>query len=191
MTTAEQLEQWRGRRVVDADGQDIGKLDDVYYARSGEPVLVRIRSGLMGRRLAVVPLDGSSVARDYLRVAYRSDQIEIARHEGIGEHLDAGTAASIGSAYGVALPGSEAGYETSAQLEARRAEALAAKQQADSLEDDAHRLGGDAAHARAKAADADASATRAEGDATVANEQADAARREAEAAARAALPVRD
>jgi hypothetical protein len=29
MTTAEQLEQWRGRRVVDADGQDIGKLDDV------------------------------------------------------------------------------------------------------------------------------------------------------------------
>jgi PRC-barrel domain len=191
MTTAEQLEQWRGRAVVDADDQDIGKLDDVYYAPTGEPVLVRIRSGLLGRRQAVVPLDGSSVTRDHLRVGYRSDQIETARHDEIGEYLDARTAASIGTAYGVALPAAEAGYETSAQLDARRAAAIAAKQQADSLEDDAHRLGGEADHARAKAAHADASATQAERDAAAASEQADAARREAEAAARAALPPRD
>jgi len=196
MTTAEQLEQWRGRTVVDADDQGIGKLDDVYYAPTGEPVLVRIRSGLLGRRQAVVPLDGSSVSRDHLRVGYRSDQIEAARHDEIGEYLDARTAASIGAAYGVALPSAGAGFETSAQLEARRATAIEAKRQADSLEDDAHRLGGQADHERAKAdherakaAHADATATQAERDAAAAIEQADAARAAAEAAARAALPT--
>jgi hypothetical protein len=188
MTTAEQLEQWRGHTVVDADGQDIGKLDDVFYAADGEPVLVRVRRGLLGRRRALVPLRGSSVTRDHLRLGYPQAQIDAASQADAGEFLDASSAASVGSAYGEALPGADAGYESSARLEARREAAAAAKRQADSLEDDAHRLGGQAAHERAKAADADATATQAEHAATDANAQADVARRAAEAAARAAPP---
>jgi PRC-barrel domain len=188
MITAEQIEQWRGRSVVDADGQDLGKLDDVYYAAAGEPVLVRIRSGLMGRHQALVPLSGSSVTRDYLRVGYQQAQIQAAGDVEIAERLDPATAASIGSAYGIALPGADEGFETSAQLQARRAAAIAAQQQADALLDDAHRLGGQAAHERAKAADADASATQAEHDAAAAAARAEAARHEAEAAAQGADP---
>jgi hypothetical protein len=188
MITAEQIEQWRGRSVVDTDGQDLGKLDEVYYAASDEPVLVRVRSGLMGRHQTLVPLSGSSVTRDYLRVGYQQAQIDAAGDIEIAESLDSATAASIGSAYGIALPGSDGGFETSAQLEARRSAAIAAQQQADALLDDAHRLGGQASHARAKAADADASAAHAEHDAAAAAARAEAARREAEAAAQAANP---
>ena len=189
MTTAEQLEQWRGHTVVDADGQDIGKLDDVFYSANGEPVLIRVRRGLLGRHQALVPLRGSSVSRDYLRVGFHQAEIDAAGQAEVGEFLDAATAALIGSAYGEALPGADSGFESSSRLQARRDAAVAAKRQADSLEDDAHRLGGQASHERAKAADADASATQAEHDATDANTQADVARREAEAAARAVGPA--
>jgi hypothetical protein len=120
MTTAEQLEQWRGRAVVDADGDDLGKLDDVYYGSDGEAVLARVRSGLMGRHQSVVPLAGSSVSRDYLRLAYRREQIEQAGRVAAGEYLDASAAMSLGQAYGLVLPGSELGYETSANLQGRR-----------------------------------------------------------------------
>jgi hypothetical protein len=183
MTTAEQLEQWRGRAVVDADGDDIGKLDDVYYATDGTPVLARIRSGLMGRHHSIVPLEGSSVSRDYLRVAYRGEQIEQAGRGETGEHLDSGAATALGQAYGIVLPGSEAGYETSAMLQARQAEALAAQERAAALDAQAQGLQGDAAAARAKAERADASAAQVEQDAAAASQAADEARRQAAAAA--------
>jgi hypothetical protein len=183
MTTAEQLEQWRGRAVVDADGEDIGKLDDVYYASDGNPVLARIRSGLMGRHHSIVPLEGSSVSRDYLRVAYRGAQIEQAGRGEAAEYLDPAAATAIGQAYGVALPGSEAGYETSVNLQARQAEALAAQQRAAALDAQAQDLQGDAASARAKAERADASAAQIEQDAAAASRAADEARRQAAAAA--------
>jgi hypothetical protein len=188
MITAEQIEQWRGGSVVDADGQDLGKLDDVYYAASGEPVLVRIRSGLMGRHQTLVPLSGASVTRDYLRVAYQEAQIQAAGVTEVAERLDPAAATSIAGAYGVALPGVDGGYETASQLQARRAAAIAAQHEADALLDDAHRLGGRAADARAKAADADASAADAEGAAAAAAARAETARLEAEAAAQAADP---
>src|SRR5664279_1034062 len=99
MTTAEQLEQWRGRHVVDADGVDLGKLEDVYYSNGGEPVLARISSGLLGRRHALVPLVDSSVSRDYLRVSYRSEQVAQAGTGELGDVIDASMAAAVGQAY--------------------------------------------------------------------------------------------
>jgi hypothetical protein len=184
MTTAEQLEQWRGRAVVDADGDDIGKLDDVYYASDGNPVLARVRSGLMGRHHAVVPLEGSSVSRDYLRIAYRRDQIEQAGRGGdAGEYIDSAEATALAQSYGIALPGSELGYETSANLRARQAEAEAAQQRAAALDQQAQGLQGDAASARAKAERADANAAQVEQDAAAASRAAEEARRQAEAAA--------
>ncbi len=183
MTTAEQLEQWRGRPVVDADGQDIGKLDDVYYAADGTPVLVRVRSGMFGRHHSVVPLEGSSVTRDHVRVAYRSDLIEQAGRVDVGERLDGAEAGAIGQAYGLVLPGSENGYESSAQINARLAEALEAQQRAELLAAEAEALQGDAASAREKAARADASAAHAEQDAAAAARAAEEARRQAQASA--------
>jgi hypothetical protein len=182
MTTAEQLEQWRGRRVVDADGEDIGKLEDVYYAPGGEPVLVRVSSGFFGRHHAIVPLADSSVSREHLRVAYRREQIKQAGTGDIGEVMDAAAATSIGRAYGIALTDGEAGYESATQIEARRAAALAADERATALEQKARHAGEEAATTRDDASEADVSATEAERDAAVARQAASEARRQANAA---------
>lgn len=187
-TTAEQLEQWRGRKVVDVGGHDIGKLEDVYYTSGGEPVLARISSGLLGRHHSLVPLSESSVGRDYLRVGFHKDQIDRSGTAEIGEVIDRDAAASVSSAYGVQLPASENGYESAAQLEARRAEAALAADRAAALEAEANRLDHDAASTRAHATAVSASASDAETDAADARRAADAAQaRAAEAAAAARL----
>jgi hypothetical protein len=183
MTTAEQLEQWRGRHVVDADGEDLGKLEDVYYSNGGEPVLARISSGLLGRRHALVPLVDSSVSRDYLRVSYRSEQVAQSGTGELGDVIDASTAAAVGRAYGVSLPDAELGYESASQIEARRAAAAVAVQRADALEAQASRLDEHAATGRADASAAQTAASEAERAAEAARRAAEQARREAEAAA--------
>jgi hypothetical protein len=179
MTTAEQLEQWRGRKVVDADGEDIGKLDDVYFASDGEPVLARVSSGLLGRHHSLVPLIDSSVGRDYLRIAYRKEQLVQVDQGELADAVDPANAATIAQAYGVTLPGAESGYESSTRVEARRAQAAAEAERAAALEAQARALADQADAARTHAANADQTATQAERDA------ADAARAAAEARQRA------
>jgi hypothetical protein len=187
-TTAEQLEQWRGRHVVDADGQEIGKLEEVYYANSGEPVLARVSSGLLSKHRVLVPLADSSVSRDFLRVSYRKEQIDAARTSDVGDVIDASTAATVGQSYGVALPDSQYGYESAAQVAARRAEAVAAQERADALEAEASRLDEDAASGRADATAAERAAADAARDATTARQAAADARSQAEAAAALTRP---
>jgi hypothetical protein len=189
-TTAEQLEQWRGRKVVDVDGQDVGKLDDVYAAPGGEPVLARIASGLLGRRHHVVPLRESSVGRDYLRLGFRKQQIEEAGASDAGEALAAAEAAALAAAYGVELPESAGGYETSQQRDLRRQQALAAEARAAGLEAEATRAEGDATARRARASELSADASEAEQDAAGARLAAERARAEAEAAAAASSATR-
>ncbi|HEY1480481.1 MAG TPA: PRC-barrel domain-containing protein [Gaiellales bacterium] len=179
MTTAEQLEQWRGRKVVDADGEDIGKLDDVYFAGDGEPVLARVSSGLLGRHHSLVPLVDSSVGRDYLRVAYRRDQLVQVDQGELADVVDPANAATIARAYGVALPDAERGYESSTRVEARRAQAAADAERAAALESQAQSLGDQADAARSRAAEADRAATDAERDAADAAQAAAEARRRA------------
>ena len=183
-TTAEQLEQWRGRTVVDANGEDVGRLDEIYYAGT-EPVLARVAYGLLGRHRALVPLTGSSVGRDYLRVGYLRAQIEQAGGREIGEVIDPQEAAELGAAYGIALPASDRGYESAAQIAARRAQAELAEERAAALEEQARRLDDDAATRGQRAAAADATATQAMRDAESARSEAAKAREAADAAAAA------
>ena len=79
MVQVQRIEDWLGQQVVDRDGEDLGKLDDVFYdTESGAPVLISIKSGLLGRKSAVVPLDGATVDRDHLQVAHTKETIETA-----------------------------------------------------------------------------------------------------------------
>ena len=182
MITAEQIEQWRGRPVVDSQDESIGTLDEVYYHSSGEPVLVRVSSGLMGRHQYVVPLAGASVSRDLLRLAYTRAQVEQAGSEQTDERLSAQDAGALSSAYGIALPGADGGYETSRQLERRRVKMLKAEQRAAGLDQQVQHLQGDAESAREKADRAAADAAAAEHDAESARRAAAAAHSEAQAA---------
>jgi uncharacterized protein (TIGR02271 family) len=77
MATLQDIETWRGRTLVDRDGDKIGKIEDVYLDRSsGEPEWVAVKTGLFGSNVSFVPIHDASPAGDDLRVAYEKDQVK-------------------------------------------------------------------------------------------------------------------
>src|SRR3954465_14071076 len=77
MATMQDIETWRGRTLVDRDGDKIGKIEYVYLDRSsGEPEWVAVKTGLFGSNLSFVPIHGADTAGDDLRVVYEKDQVK-------------------------------------------------------------------------------------------------------------------
>jgi hypothetical protein len=64
---AEQIEDWIGAEVVNPDGERLGKVAEVYY-RGLDPVIVEVRSGVIGRKLALAALAGATVSMKHLRL---------------------------------------------------------------------------------------------------------------------------
>jgi hypothetical protein len=69
---AENIRDWRGRDVVDADGNKIGTLEAIYVdTTTDEPAFATIQIGVVGRRrLVLAPLDEATVAPGHLRIRY-------------------------------------------------------------------------------------------------------------------------
>jgi PRC-barrel domain len=64
------LSEWRGRTLSDANGERIGKLEEVYFdIDTDEPQFGTVKEGLFGRHLTFVPLVGATVGPDNLQVA--------------------------------------------------------------------------------------------------------------------------
>ena len=77
MPSLQDIENWRGRTLVDNDGDKIGKVEDVYLDRSsGEPEWVAVKTGLFGSNVSFVPIHDASPADDDLRVPYTKDQVK-------------------------------------------------------------------------------------------------------------------
>ncbi len=81
--------EWRGKMLLDRDGERIGKLQDVYVdVETDEPQFGTVKEGFIGRHLTFVPLSGTQVGPDSLQVAVTKDQVrsapDIAMH---GEEL--------------------------------------------------------------------------------------------------------
>jgi len=183
----EHIEEWRGQHVLDCDGQQIGKLEEVFYdVASGEPVLLSVKSGLLGRHLRLIPLAGASVGHDYVRVAYGSEEIEEIEHaedssaQGIlgREQTD-----RIAALYGLDLAeGIE--LESASVIAGRRAQAEEARRRAGELAREAHKKDAERedAQRRERSAAAETELTRREA------EQATRAAAEARQAANAAEP---
>jgi hypothetical protein len=50
---------WRGRTVLDRDGERLGKLGDLYLDEATDrPAWGGVRTGLLGRKESIVPLEG-------------------------------------------------------------------------------------------------------------------------------------
>jgi hypothetical protein len=50
---------WRGRTIVDRNGEQLGKLGDLYLdERTDRPAYAGVRTGLFGRRESIIPLAG-------------------------------------------------------------------------------------------------------------------------------------
>ena len=181
MPSVEQIEEWIGREVLDRDGERAGKLEEVYYASDGqgEAVFARIKSGLLGRRSRLAPLQGATVGRDHVRLDYSAAQLDAAADIEAGDTLDEATAQRLAEVYGIAV--AQGDYESAGSIEERRRVALEAQERARSLDEEASARAAEADQAKDAAQDA-------EGEAVLKSREAEEARSEAERA-RAAAPA--
>jgi PRC-barrel domain len=66
----EDVKEWRGQAVLAADGEKLGKLEEVYYdTESDVPAFAAVKSGTFGKQVTLVPLAGATVGQEHLRVA--------------------------------------------------------------------------------------------------------------------------
>ncbi|MGH7666431.1 MAG: PRC-barrel domain-containing protein [Candidatus Dormibacteria bacterium] len=67
MVKLEDINQWRGEDVVDAGGDKIGTLEEIYYdEETDQPLFLGVKVGLLNQHLTLVPYSGISVGKDYL-----------------------------------------------------------------------------------------------------------------------------
>jgi hypothetical protein len=72
------ISEWRGRELVDRDGDEIGRLEAVYVdIETDEPMFGTLKEGgMFGRHLTFVPLEGLTIGPDSLQVAVSKNQIK-------------------------------------------------------------------------------------------------------------------
>jgi hypothetical protein len=100
---AENLRDWRGKSVVDPDDNKIGELEAVYFdTTSDEPAFATVKIGMIGRhRLAFVPLEGTTVSPDHIRVRFAKKQVQDAPTIDTDGELTASDEPAVFSYYGI------------------------------------------------------------------------------------------
>ncbi|MEA2625715.1 MAG: hypothetical protein QOD06_1760 [Candidatus Binatota bacterium] len=69
MIPVENITDWRGQDVLDAVGEKLGKLEEIYFdGETDAPVFAAVKSGRLSKSLTLVPLGEASVGREYVRV---------------------------------------------------------------------------------------------------------------------------
>jgi uncharacterized protein (TIGR02271 family) len=77
MSAMTEAYDWRGRTVVDRDGEKIGKVDEIYVdSRSNAPEWAAVNTGLFGMKSSFVPLEGARPDGENVRVAYAKDEVK-------------------------------------------------------------------------------------------------------------------
>jgi uncharacterized protein (TIGR02271 family) len=77
MATMEDIQAWRGRTLVDRNGDKIGKIEDVYLDRSsGEPEWIAVKTGLLGSNVSFVPIHETATDGDDFRVDYEKGLVK-------------------------------------------------------------------------------------------------------------------
>jgi hypothetical protein len=176
----DRIEAWRGQKVIDQADVDLGKLEEVFLdTGTGTPLLIAVKSGLLGRKSTLIPIDGATVGPDYVRVAHTKEVVSRAgdsRGEGAPGQEEL---AALGSAYGLRFS-ERVHLQSATEMERIRAEAEAARARADQLEGEAQQK--IAAHeaARQQAESAGESVAQAEREAEEARQAALEARQHAE-----------
>src|SRR3954453_12536589 len=77
MPTLQDVEGWKGRTVVDPDGDKVGTLEEFYLDRqSGDPTWAAIRTGLFGTHTSLAPLDGAAVSGNDVQLGYSKSAVK-------------------------------------------------------------------------------------------------------------------
>jgi sporulation protein YlmC with PRC-barrel domain len=78
MRTLEEVQNWRGKTIVDADGDKIGSIEEIYVDRqTGEPEWAAVKTGLFGTKHSFVPIaDAQPTDDDKIRVPFQKEQVK-------------------------------------------------------------------------------------------------------------------
>jgi len=77
MTEVTEAYDFRGRTLIDRDGDKIGKIDDVYTDRQdGQPEWALVNTGLFGSKKTFVPLRAAQPVGEDLRVPLEKAQVK-------------------------------------------------------------------------------------------------------------------
>ena len=89
MVEVQNLADWRGKDLIDRDGDKIGKLEDVYVdTETEQPIFGSVKEGLLAKHLTFVLLVDATASPDGLKVAVSKEQVKDAPNLDQGGELD-------------------------------------------------------------------------------------------------------
>jgi stress response protein YsnF len=106
---------WRGRTVVDAAGEKIGTLKEIYLDQDERPSWGSVHTGLFGLRETLVPLAEAREDGDTLRVPFDRDHVKAAPNVDPDVQLDADEEDRLHRHYGIGDGDREVPAEAAAQ----------------------------------------------------------------------------
>lgn len=102
MFEAENLRDWIGLPVVDPAGDKIGQLESVYFDTSSDsPSFATVQTGIVGKKLIFVPLDGAVVAPKHLKVQFDKKVVKDAPSIDTDGELEAALEPEVYAHYGL------------------------------------------------------------------------------------------
>ncbi len=116
---------WRGRTVVDRDGEKIGTFEELYLDESDRPAWAAVKTGLFGMRHTFVPLSAAQPAGDDLQVPFDKQQVKDAPNVDPDTQLSAEEEDTLFRHYGLQPEGASGGEPPSQQAGEPDAEAVA------------------------------------------------------------------
>ena len=98
----EEISQVRGAKVIDLNGDKIGKVEEIYLDKdTDKPEWVLVNTGLFGSSSTFVPLQGSTRQGDDLQVSFDKDQVKDAPGVDAGKELSQSDEAELYRYYGL------------------------------------------------------------------------------------------
>jgi sporulation protein YlmC with PRC-barrel domain len=103
MQTLQDVQTWRGMKMVDADGDKIGTIEDIVLDRqTGEPEWAAVKTGLFGHKHTLVPIRGAELAGDNeVRVPLQKEQVKDAPRIDPGGELSSEEERKLWEHYGL------------------------------------------------------------------------------------------
>jgi uncharacterized protein (TIGR02271 family) len=77
MSTTPDVRSWIDQDLVDSSHDKIGRIDEVYVDRqTGEPKFVAVKTGLLGSKVSLVPIEEGQGHGDHVAVPYSKDKVK-------------------------------------------------------------------------------------------------------------------
>ena len=100
--TVQEITAWRGRTAVDANGDKIGTIEEIYLdADTGRPEWLAVKTGMFGTRVSFVPIAKANDDGGDVRVPFEKSHVKDAPHAEPDGQLSQTEEAALYSHYGM------------------------------------------------------------------------------------------